>query len=70
METITVTHLNFNVNETFLKHFSDGPKGDKGQLFLQLDLPDNPGAEDLIAEKIWRALHDSFFNCDKLPSSC
>jgi hypothetical protein len=63
MKPLTVEHVNFRENETFLKNFSDGPKRDKGQLFFQIDLPDNPGAEDALAEKLWRSLHDSFFNC-------
>src|SRR3990170_5304741 len=64
MELITVNNILFGENEAFLKRFTDGPKRGKGQLFLEIDLPDNPGAEDSIAEKIWRALHDSFFNCE------
>jgi hypothetical protein len=63
MKPVNVEHVNFRENDTFLKSFSDGPKRDKGQLFFQIDLPDNPGAEDALAEKLWRALHDSFFNC-------
>lgn len=59
-----VQSVSFRENETFLKSFSDGPRRDKGQLFLVLDLPDNPGAEDALAEKVWRTLHDSFFNCE------
>ncbi|MGE3278222.1 MAG: hypothetical protein AB7J40_00135 [Candidatus Altimarinota bacterium] len=64
MEEMKVQSVSFRENETFLKSFSDGPRRDKGQLFLILDLPDNPGAEDALAEKIWRTLHDSFFNCE------
>jgi hypothetical protein len=64
MEEIQLQKVSFRENESFLKSYSDGPKRDKGQLFLVLDLPDNPGAEDSIAEKIWRTLHDSFFNCE------
>jgi len=64
MQEIKLQSTNFRENETFLKSYSDGPKRDKGQLFLILDLPDNPGAEDSLAEKIWRSLHDSFFNCE------
>lgn len=64
MDLLAVTHLPFRENESFFKHFTDGPKRDKGQLFLQIDLADNPGAEDAISEKIWRALHDNFFNCE------
>jgi len=64
MQEIQLQKVSFREHETFLKSFSDGPKRDKGQLFLVLDLPDNPGAEDSIAEKIWRSLHDSFFNCE------
>lgn len=64
MEKVSLQHVNFRENETFLKLFSDGPKRDKGELFLLIDLPDNPGAEDALVEKLWRALHDSFFNCD------
>ena len=63
MKALSVHHVSFREHETFLKHFSDGPKRDKGQLFLYLDLPDNPGAEDSLVEKLWRALHDHFFNC-------
>jgi hypothetical protein len=64
MQEMKLQSTNFRENETFLKSYSDGPKRDKGQLFLMLDLPDNPGAEDALAEKIWRSLHDSFFNCE------
>lgn len=64
MEKTVLQYVNFRENETFLKHFSDGPKRDKGELFLFIDLPDNPGAEDALVEKLWRSLHDSFFNCD------
>lgn len=71
MDALNMNSLSFRENETFLKSFSDGPKGDKGQLFLYLDLPDNPGAEDSVAEKIWRALHDTFFNCQSdAPEYC
>jgi len=64
MDQLNINNLPFRETETFLKHQTDGPKRDKGQLIFQIDLPDNPGAEDSIAEKIWRSLHDSFFNCD------
>ncbi len=63
MKPVTIEQIKFRENETFLKSFTDGPKRDKGQLFFHIDLPDNPGAEDALAEKLWRALHDSFFNC-------
>ncbi|MDP3975713.1 MAG: hypothetical protein Q8P95_02240, partial [bacterium] len=55
--------VSFRESESFLKSFTDGPKRDKGQVFLLIDLPDNPGAEDSISEKIWRALRNSYFNC-------
>lgn len=61
---IKLNSVSFRENESFLRSYSDGPKRDKGQLFLLLDLPDNPGAEDFLAEKIWRTLRDSFFNCE------
>lgn len=63
MNAVNVYQATFRENETYLQSFSDGPKRDKGQLFFHVDLPDNPGAEDALAEKLWRALHDSFFNC-------
>lgn len=59
-----MNRVTFREHETFLKSFSDGPKRGKGQLFLEIDLPDNPGAEDAIVEKVWRALHDSFYNSE------
>jgi len=64
MDELKLSRTAFRENETFLKTFTDGPKRDKGQLLLEIDLPDKPGAEDAIVEKIWRALHDSFFNSD------
>jgi|CXWL01.1.fsa_nt_gi tetratricopeptide (TPR) repeat protein len=64
MDILKVNRVAFREHETFLKSFSDGPKRGKGQLFLEIDLPDNPGAEDAIVEKIWRALHDSFYNSE------
>lgn len=63
MKPVSLDHVLYREHESFLKHFTDGPKRDKGQLFLCLDLPDNPGAEDALADKIWRSLHDTFFNC-------
>lgn len=63
MTSVAVENVLFRENESFLKSFTDGPKRDKGQLFFHIDLPDNPGAEDAIAEKLWRSLHDTFFNC-------
>ncbi|MDZ4217145.1 MAG: hypothetical protein U1C97_02390, partial [Candidatus Gracilibacteria bacterium] len=64
MQTLEIQRVLFRENESFLMSFSAGPKRDKGQLFLVLDLPDNPGAEDSIAEKIWRSIHDTFYNCN------
>lgn len=64
MKELKVSTVPLNEYESFLKNFSDGPRREKGKLFLEIDLPDNPGAEDAIAEKIWRALHHSFFNYD------
>jgi len=64
MQQINIVNAPFGKGDGYLKSFTDGPKRDKGQLFLQIDLPDNPGAEDALAEKIWRSLHDSYYNCD------
>jgi hypothetical protein len=49
--------------DQFLIDFSSGHRAEKGQIYFSVDLPDNPGAEDSIAEKLWRAYSDTFFNC-------
>ncbi|MDF2379019.1 MAG: hypothetical protein P1V18_02225 [Candidatus Gracilibacteria bacterium] len=63
MEPLHIVTNPLGARDGYLKSFSDGPKRDKGQLFFEIDLPDNPGAEDALSEKIWRALHDTYYNC-------
>ncbi len=62
MPSFQLTPLILGEQRSFLKFFSDGPKREKGQLFLAIDLPDNPGAEDALVEKLWRTLQTTFFN--------
>ncbi|GEM_PF-5224509 len=62
MLSFQLTPLVLGEQRSFLKFFSDGPKREKGQLFLAIDLPDNPGAEDALVEKLWRTLQTTFFN--------
>ncbi len=63
MNSDSISVQKFQEQESFFSSHQDGPKRDKGRLFLALDIADNPGAEDSIAEKTWRALHDSYYNC-------
>lgn len=63
MKMFDIQSVMLGGQERFAKHFSGGPKRDKGQLFFTIELLDNPGAEDALVDKIWRALHDTYFNC-------
>lgn len=62
MDEQKLSSIAFRETETFLKVFSSSPRRGKGQLFLLLDLPDNPGAEDAVAEKLWSTLETTFYN--------
>lgn len=64
MDRFSYFHSTFQEHESFLKTFQADPRKDKGRLFLEIDLPDNPGAEDALCEKLWRTLETSFFNCE------